>query len=333
MQSESPRQIEMKTIPFIDQLRVKAAEFGASMVAACLAVSATHAAERTRQMDDGVIPDSYIVRFAANPNGPPVIVPPDPKGIDGRNPPPPFGEHSTGQDKAALAATLGVDACVVAILESIGAAHFLMSAAEAEKLRRHPLVTAVSPVRATTLFTGEQATGPAMRSIENPTYDNRHTLTIPSIDSFGQVGMFQDVRFCLQNGARNTWLLTGASTLGSPTLDRLPIHRVEVVKTASFPTAVYLRASATYTRCHGAPARIAQRLVGTRFEVSIGVPSGDAATRPCTTDIKHFNKTVTLPVYGLAAGTYTYDVNGVTGSFTLEAANKFPDERDIVAPY
>jgi hypothetical protein len=39
-----------------------------------------------------------------------------------------------------------------------------------------------------------------------------------------------------------------------------------------------------------------------------------------------FQVTIPLDVYGLSAGTYTYDVNGVTGSFTLGSDNGFADD-------
>ena len=41
----------------------------------------------------------------------------------------------------------------------------------------------------------------------------------------------------------------------------------------------------------------------------------------CIQVIQPFEKNISLDVYGLSAGTYTVDVNGVTGSFTLEMDN------------
>ena len=42
--------------------------------------------------------------------------------------------------------------------------------------------------------------------------------------------------------------------------------------------------------------------------------------------IAPFEETIPLEVYGLSAGTYTVDVNGVQGSFVLEIDNIFlPD--------
>ncbi len=49
-------------------------------------------------------------------------------------------------------------------------------------------------------------------------------------------------------------------------------------------------------------------------------------TRPadamCTAALEPFEEVVSLDVYGLAAGTYTVDVNGVTDTFTFDVDNK-----------
>ena len=41
--------------------------------------------------------------------------------------------------------------------------------------------------------------------------------------------------------------------------------------------------------------------------------------------IKPYEETVALDVYGLIAGTYQIDVNGVTDSFFLDVDNILPD--------
>jgi len=41
----------------------------------------------------------------------------------------------------------------------------------------------------------------------------------------------------------------------------------------------------------------------------------------CTQALVPFERNIRLDVYGLSAGTYTVDVNGVTGSFTLQQDN------------
>ena len=46
----------------------------------------------------------------------------------------------------------------------------------------------------------------------------------------------------------------------------------------------------------------------------------------CTQVIVAFEENVPLDVYGLPAGTYTVDVNGVTGTFTFDVDNILPEE-------
>ena len=46
----------------------------------------------------------------------------------------------------------------------------------------------------------------------------------------------------------------------------------------------------------------------------------------CAQVLAPFEETVPLEVYGLPAGTYTVDVNGVTDTFTLSTDNVLPEE-------
>lgn len=87
--------------------------------------------------------NSYIVTFKpSSPSGRSPILPPQAGRSAGS---PPFAEHSTGQRKEALAATLGIRGQVASIFESINAAHLLIDAGEAERLRQHPMVLRVDP--------------------------------------------------------------------------------------------------------------------------------------------------------------------------------------------
>lgn len=62
---------------------------------------------------------------------------------------------------------------------------------------------------------------------------------------------------------------------------------------------------------------------GDTFQVS--VPALRPRNAVCTRNLVPFETNVSLPVRGLAAGTYTVDVNGVTGTFTLEVDNVLPE--------
>ncbi len=167
---------------------------------------------------------------------------------------------------------------------------------------------------------------------DSATFDNRKTVTIPRIDTPEQIAQYQNITFELDSNT-NTWKLTGGNILNSQTpgyqVGTINLDKVEVVKTTSFPVGVYLKAISA--NVHGCPMmdsiRIYHKLVGSRFYVNISVPryvnDNDNPLYLCTADVKPLNKTIVLPVYGLAAGTYSYDVNGITGTFAIDADNKF----------
>jgi hypothetical protein len=87
---------------------------------------------------------SYIVTFKASSFSQPGLIQPglrqqgmEPRFVS------PFGEHSTGQSREALAAALGLQGRVLSIFETIHAAHIEMDASEAERLRNNPNVVRV----------------------------------------------------------------------------------------------------------------------------------------------------------------------------------------------
>jgi hypothetical protein len=164
-------------------------------------------------------------------------------------------------------------------------------------------------------------------------------LLIPRVDSPERAGQYQSARF--ERLADGNWRLISVETVPSPRLQPVRIDQVEVVKTTSFPVAVYLRASGIQQLCgYDGLARVHQRTVGGRFEVAISVRHTDSATQelatygtvPCTADIRPFKMTVPLPVYGLAGGTYAYAINGVVGSFTLDRENVLAGDCDAGEP-
>jgi hypothetical protein len=164
------------------------------------------------------------------------------------------------------------------------------------------------------------------------TFDNKKTVTIPRIDTPEQVAQYQNVTFEVDSNT-NTWKLTGGYVLNSQIpgyqVGSVNLDKVEVIKTTSFPVGIYLKAiSANVNGCPMMDSvRIYHKLVDFSFYVNISVPSYvNDNTNPqyaCTANRKPLNQTVVLPVYGLKAGTYSYDVNGVKGSFTIDVDNKF----------
>ena len=167
-------------------------------------------------------------------------------------------------------------------------------------------------------------------SADYPVYQDG-VLTLPRVDISDQVGKYQDVTF--QWTPQGTWVLSGGQILGTRKLWPAPISQVEVIKTGTLPVSVYLRASGVQALCgFTGPERIHQRLVGTRFDVGISTPiRSEIGEFFCTADIRPTKTTVPLQVYGLSAGTYSYNVNGITGTFSLESDNKFPGDCDAAS--
>ncbi len=167
-----------------------------------------------------------------------------------------------------------------------------------------------------------------------PVYSDDGVLTLPRVDIPEQVGKYQEVTFRLT--PQGVFELSGIQVLGTQKLGSVPwVNTVEVIKTATFPVSVYLRASGWTSGCsYSGPGRIHQRLEGTRFDVGLSVSHTDAYANFeifCTLEMRDFKMTVPLEVYGLSAGTYSYNVHGITGTFSLESDNKFPDDCDAAS--
>lgn len=174
-------------------------------------------------------------------------------------------------------------------------------------------------------------------SVGDPSYNNNGVLTIPRVDTSAQVGQYQDIIF--QYVSQGNWTISGLEALQSETghLLQPPVSQVEVIKTGVLPVSVYLRASGVKIACgFTEPARVHQRLVGSRFDVDITVVTsvarvGGVAVFTCTASISQYKMTIPLQVYGLTAGTYSYNVNGIIGTFTLDSDNKLPDDCDAAS--
>jgi hypothetical protein len=234
--------------------------------------------------------------------------------------PVPFGEHSSGQSKAEVAAALGLVGELVGILDSINAIVVRVDAAEAERLSQLSIVDYV------------QRSGTTIIGSAQPEVDGEHAtylygvLTIPRVDTTEQVGQYQDAKLSLQ--ADGSWKLDELRAFGNSGLAKVPIESVEVVKTDGFPMGVYLRTIGWASPCgYQGKARVQQRQTGTHFDIALSVPVL-VSDEPyaCTANVEYVRLTIPLEVYGLAAGTYTYSVNGVSGSFSLSSDNKYADD-------
>ena len=163
---------------------------------------------------------------------------------------------------------------------------------------------------------------------DSPTYKDG-LLTIPRVDTADQVGKYQDATFKLTE--QGVWQLISFNTIGTVTGTSgralATIERVDVVKTGHFPVQVFLRASGLLggSGC-SSMGQISQRLENNRFEISITANTLVSTQVSCTANVVSFVKTIPVPVYGMSAGIYSYDVNGLKGTFELTADNKLPGD-------
>lgn len=274
---------------------------------------------------NGRIGNSYTVGFNSPADGerpfiwPGIRIEDRPPGT----PPVPFGEHSSGQSKADVAAALGLVGELTHILDAINAVIVRVDEREAERLSQLPIVAYV-------VKNGYTILGSAL---PEPTgefgFYQAGYLTLPRVDTFEQPGQYQDAQF--RQLADGTWQLTGLRALqDNGGLARMPIETVEVARTESLPVGVYLRTAGWVWPCgYEGKLKVRQRRQDKHFEVAIIVPVL-IADEPygCTANVDYVRLTIPLEVYGLAAGAYTYDVNGVTGGFSLAADNRYPEDCD-----
>jgi len=101
----------------------------------------------------------------------------------------------------------------------------------------------------------------------------------------------------------------------------VPVESIEILILESFPVQVHVLVKGSLPDGCTEIDQINQRsdLENNIFWVEI------TTVRPtnveCTTKVVPFEDTIPLDVYGLPAGAYTVDVNGVSGTFTLDVGN------------
>lgn len=100
---------------------------------------------------------------------------------------------------------------------------------------------------------------------------------------------------------------------------KAPVESVEVVFLESFPLQVQLQVEGYLPDgCTEIESTEVERQ-GDHFEVTI--TTSRPAEMACTQAIEPFEMNIPLDVYGLPAGEYTVDVNGVETSFTFSQDN------------
>ena len=100
-------------------------------------------------------------------------------------------------------------------------------------------------------------------------------------------------------------------------------EEIDILTLESFPVQVFVIASGYLPNPCTEIYQISQQREGNTFLITIKTYCSQEV---CIQVIAPFEETIPLGVYGLPAGTYTVEVNGVQGTFILEIDNIFlPD--------
>ncbi|MGG7055532.1 hypothetical protein, partial [Nitrosomonas sp. ANs5] len=200
---------------------------------------------------------------------------------------------------------LGLNGEILNIFDALNAIYVHMDAQEAERWRQDERVEIVEQDSVVNMMSTENENG------RTPYYKNE-SLKVPVVDTDAQPGLFQDGEFIF-DASINAWRLINFRV--TPIIEGL-IKNVELIITDSNPVQVFLKISSPHISCN-VPGKIGMRKTGNRFNVSAGftpLPPNMA----CAAVLVPFEEAVPLPVFGLPAGIYEYNVNGeFVGSFEL----------------
>ncbi|MEQ1635947.1 MAG: hypothetical protein ABL903_04595 [Methylococcales bacterium] len=132
-----------------------------------------YSADLTPLPKDWLVEGSYIVTFNDPVGSEKSMIDPPTKM---QHSPVPFGEHSTGQSKQALQNDLAINGKVNRIFETINAAHILMDATEALRLRQDKRVKSVEQDALFTFATTQTNPGWALDRLDQSTtvLDNKY---------------------------------------------------------------------------------------------------------------------------------------------------------------
>lgn len=155
----------------------------------------------------------------------------------------------------------------------------------------------------------------------HPIYSNG-TLLIPRIDLQSAPGEFQNVKFVYS--ASGGWELSGFHEIGEGIVVA-PVETVEVIKTATMPVQVFLRAKGSFGAACSDLDNPNILYSNSSFQISLHTIYYDFPQQGCIPVVVPFDKLIPLSVYGLTAGAYAYDINGVVGSFELADDNVLPE--------
>ena len=147
-------------------------------------------------------------------------------------------------------------------------------------------------------------------------------LTIPRVDTAEQLGQYQDVSFRIQGG---TWQLLAYKSLGSDLrLGPAYVNTVLLARTGDLPVQIILVVRGYLPDPCRRVGQVNQRRDANHYTVTINSVMAVPPETVCPAVLEPFESIVALPVLGLEAGTYSYTVNGITGTFHLTMDNDLP---------
>lgn len=114
-----------------------------------------------------------------------------------------------------------------------------------------------------------------------------------------------------------TFLLPGCNAV-EPRINLAEVTEIDILISESFPVQVHVVASGYLPNPCTKIEEIIQSREGDNFFVTIKTKS---SLLPCIQVLTPFEETIALDVYGLPAGTYNVNVNGIEDTFTLEIDN------------
>lgn len=116
----------------------------------------------------------------------------------------------------------------------------------------------------------------------------------------------------------------GETPPGSLLFGQATVDGIDILILESFPVQINVIARGNLPDGCTQIDAITQERTDNTFKVTITTARPAAAA--CTEALVPFEETISLDVYGLPAGSYTVDVNGVSGSFELTMDNALLDE-------
>jgi inhibitor of cysteine peptidase len=114
------------------------------------------------------------------------------------------------------------------------------------------------------------------------------------------------------------FFLTGCCAPIIPGIGLATVEEIDILTLESFPVQVFVIASGYLPNPCTEIYQISQEREGKTFFITIETYCSQEV---CIQVIAPFEETIPLEVYGLPAGTYTVEVNGVQGTFNLEMDN------------